>query len=264
MKTYERLLSYVKILTPSNEDSTTSPSSHCQFDLARLLVDELKILGSLMSPWTNIAMFTPIFLRQKAWTPANLLVLSHIWTQFPISAIIRSHLSSLKIMMAASFLLAQVAEFFPRKCSRIFLLLKGRTLITSDGTTILGADDKAGIAEIITALERILTEKIPHGPLAIAFTPDEESAWAAHFDVGKFGADYAYTLDGDTEGEIQYENFNACSAKVIFQGVNVHPGSSKNTMVNALLLPWNLIPCCQLQILPGTLRTMRDFSICVL
>lgn len=127
-----------------------------------------------MSPWTNIAMFTPIFLRQKVWTPAKLLVLSHIWTRFPISAIIRSHLSSLKIMNGGELPLGTSGrilspEMFPHLSS-----LKGRTLITSDGTTILGADDKAGIAEIITALERILTEKIPHGPLAIAFTPDEE------------------------------------------------------------------------------------------
>lgn len=151
-------------------------------------------------------------------------------------------------------------EMFPHLSS-----LKGRTLITSDGTTILGADDKAGIAEIITALERILTEKIPHGPLAIAFTPDEEIGMGpAHFDVGKFGADYAYTLDGDTEGEIQYENFNACSAKVIFQGVNVHPAPPKIPWSTRLLLPWSLIPCCQLLIRHGTLRTMRDFSICVL
>lgn len=115
--------------------------------------------------------------------------------------------------------------------------LKDRTLITSDGTTILGADDKAGIAEIMTMIERLNSKNIPHGPLSIAFTPDEEIGMGpAHFNVKKFDADYAYTLDGDTEGEIQYENFNAARAVVEFTGVNVHPGSSKNTMVNAALV----------------------------
>ena len=113
---------------------------------------------------------------------------------------------------------------------------KGRTLITSDGTTILGADDKAGIAEIVTMVERILDENIPHGPVSIAFTPDEEIGMgAAHFNVEEFGADFAYTLDGDTEGEIQYENFNAAKAEFQINGVNVHPGSSKDIMVNAAL-----------------------------
>ena len=115
--------------------------------------------------------------------------------------------------------------------------LKGRILITSDGTTILGADDKAGIAEIITMAERILDENIPHGPISIAFTPDEEIGMgAAHFDVEEFGADFAYTLDGDTEGEIQYENFNAAKAEFRISGVNVHPGSAKDIMVNASLV----------------------------
>ena len=110
-------------------------------------------------------------------------------------------------------------------------------MITSDGTTILGADDKAGIAEILTLIERLNEENIPHGPLCVAFTPDEETGTgAAHFDIDKFGADFAYTLDGDTENEIQYENFNACSASIEFHGVSVHPGSSKDTMVNASLV----------------------------
>ena len=112
--------------------------------------------------------------------------------------------------------------------------LKGRTLITSDGTTVLGADDKAGIAEILTMIERVQEEKIPHGPLCVAFTPDEEiGTGASHFNVEQFGADYGYTLDGDTEGEIQYENFNACKADFVIKGFNVHPGSSKDTMINA-------------------------------
>ena len=115
--------------------------------------------------------------------------------------------------------------------------LAGRMLITSDGNTILGADDKAGIAEILTMVERLTTENIPHGPICVAFTPDEEiGTGASHFDVERFGAEYAYTLDGDSEGEIQYENFNACKADFEITGFNVHPGSSKDTMINASLV----------------------------
>lgn len=122
MKTYERLLSYVKILTPSNEDSTTAPSSNCQFNLARILVDELKNLGiSDVSLDEHCYVYAHIP-ASEGLDSAKLLVLSHIWTQFPDFCDHRSHLSSLKIMTAASSLLAQVAEFFPRKCSRIFLL----------------------------------------------------------------------------------------------------------------------------------------------
>ena len=125
--------------------------------------------------------------------------------------------------------------------------LKGRTLITSNGDTILGADDKAGVAEIMTMAERVLTEQIPHGPISIGFTPDEEVGRGAdHFDIEKFDADFAYTMDGDTEGEIQYENFNAADAIFEIQGVNVHPGSAKDVMVNAALVAMEInaaLPC---------------------
>ena len=113
----------------------------------------------------------------------------------------------------------------------------GRTLITTDGTTLLGADDKAGIAEIMTAMECIVADKIPHGKICIGFTPDEEIGEGADaFDVAHFGADYAYTLDGDLEGNIEYENFNASGAKVTVHGNNVHPGSAKDIMVNSQTL----------------------------
>ena len=113
--------------------------------------------------------------------------------------------------------------------------LAGETLITSDGTTLLAADDKAGVAEIMTALSRILEEGRPHGPIAVAFTPDEEIGEGAdNFDVKAFGADFAYTVDGGDVGQIEYENFNAADAKIEITGVSVHPGSAKNVMINAL------------------------------
>ena len=112
--------------------------------------------------------------------------------------------------------------------------MKGQTLITTDGTTLLGADDKAGIAEILTMAEHIINEKIPHGKICIGFTPDEEVGMGADFfDIPGFGAAYAYTVDGGDVGEIEYENFNAAAAVVNFCGLSVHPGSAKNTMINA-------------------------------
>ena len=119
--------------------------------------------------------------------------------------------------------------------------LTGHTLITTDGTTILGADDKAGIAEIMTLVERLQSQQIPHGPICIAFTPDEEiGTGISLFDIDLFDADFAYTLDGSTEGNLQYENFNAASASFDIHGVSVHPGSAKDTMINACSL-WKLI-----------------------
>ena len=114
---------------------------------------------------------------------------------------------------------------------------KGRTLITTDGSTLLGADDKAGIAEIMTAIEIIQKENIPHGKISIGFNPDEEIVTGAHnFDVKKFAADFAYTVDGGLEGQIEYENFNASSALFEIKGINVHPGSAKDIMVNSQLI----------------------------
>ena len=119
--------------------------------------------------------------------------------------------------------------------------LKGKTLIVTDGTTVLGGDDKAGIAEIMTAIERVISENRPHGKLCIGFTPDEEvGSGADNFNVDEFGADFAYTVDGGAEGEIEYENFNAAAAKIVVNGFNIHPGDSKNKMINALLVAMEL------------------------
>ena len=237
MKAYQRLLSYVKISTPSNEESSSSPSSQCQFDLARLLVEELKGLGiSDVSLDEHCYVYAHLPATEGLEHCKALGFIAHMDTvsdfcDHTVTPVVTEDYDGKELPLGTSGRTLS-PEMFPHLAS-----LAGRTLITSDGTTILGADDKAGIAEILTALEHILTKKIPHGPLCVAFTPDEEIGMGpAHFDVKKFGADYAYTLDGDTEGEIQYENFNACSAKVTFQGVNVHPGSSKNTMINAALV----------------------------
>lgn len=237
MRAYERLLNYVIIRTPSDEESETTPSSSCQFDLARLLVKELKELG-----------VTDARVDEKCYVYAHLPASEGLSEKTKLGFI--AHMDTVSDFCDHD-IVPVVTENYDGQdlplgtsgrtlCTDTFRHLpglKGRTLITSDGTTILGADDKAGIAEIMTMIERLNTEHIPHGPLSIAFTPDEEiGAGSAHFNLEEFGADFAYTLDGDTEGEIQYENFNAGKAVFEIEGVNVHPGSSKDTMINAGLV----------------------------
>lgn len=237
MKAYERLLKYVVVRTPSDENSETVPSSNCQFDLARLLEKEMKELGL-----TDVRLDGQCYLYGKLPATKGLEdkpaigFIAHMDTvadfcDHEIKPVITENYDGKDLPLGDSGLVLSPDNFGHLKG------LAGRTLITSDGTTILGADDKAGIAEILTMVERLLQENIPHGPICVAFTPDEEvGTGASHFDVESFGADYAYTLDGDTEGEIQYENFNACKARFDVKGFNVHPGSGKDTMINASLV----------------------------
>ena len=251
MKSYERLLKYAVIRTPSDENSTTIPSTPCQFDLAHLLVKELKDLG-----------LSDAFVDEKCYVYAHLPatpgyenrtklgLIAHMDTvlefcDHEIRPYITENYDGQPLPIGSSGRILSPKRF------KVLSSLVGRTLITSDGTTILGADDKAGIAEIITVVERLIKEDIPHGQISIGFTPDEEIGGGAdHLDFDIFDADFAYTLDGDEEGAIQYENFNACRAIFEINGVNVHPGASKDTMINAILvaieinslLPSNEIP----------------------
>lgn len=253
MRAYERLLKYVVVRTPSDENSQTVPSSPCQFELADLLVTELKALGI-----DNAYVDDKCFVYGKlAATPGlesatKLGFIAHMDTvadfcDHDITPVITENYNGEDLVLWTSGRTLSVKNF-PHLPS-----LKGRTLITTDGTTILGADDKAGIAEIMTMLERIITEKIPHGQISIAFTPDEEiGSGAQSFHLESFDADFAFTLDGDTEGEIQYENFNACKADFEITGFNVHPGSGKDTMINASLIAMEIN-----SLLPGT-ETPRD------
>lgn len=253
MRAYERLLKYVVVRTPSDENSQTVPSSPCQFELADLLVPELKALGI-----DNAYVDDKCFVYGKlAATPGlesatKLGFIAHMDTvadfcDHDITPVITENYNGEDLVLGTSGRILSVKNF-PHLPS-----LKGRTLITTDGTTILGADDKAGIAEIMTMLERIITEKIPHGQISIAFTPDEEiGSGAQSFHLESFDADFAFTLDGDTEGEIQYENFNACKADFEITGFNVHPGSGKDTMINASLIAMEIN-----SLLPGT-ETPRD------
>ena len=258
MKAYERLLSYVKVFTPSSEETGTSPSTQYQFDLARLLVQELKELGVKDADvdehcyvYGHIPATRGYESRQKLGFIAHMDTVSD-FCDHPVTPVITPNYDGKDLALGTSGRILS-PKMFPHLST-----LKGRTLITSDGTTILGADDKAGIAEIMTMIETLNDNTIPHGPLCIAFTPDEEIGMGpAHFDIKKFGADFAYTLDGDTEGEIQYENFNACKACFDIAGVSVHPGSSKDTMINASLVAMEIN-----SLLPGmeTPRGTEDYE----
>ena len=237
MKAYERLLSYVRVFTPSSEETGTSPSTQYQFDLARLLVQELKKLGVEDADvdehcyvYGHIPATKGYESRKKLGFIAHMDTVSD-FCDHPVNPVVTPDYDGGDLTLGTSGRILS-PKMFPHLSS-----LKGRTLITSDGTTILGADDKAGIAEIMTMIEHLNNANIAHGQISVAFTPYEEIGMGAdNFDVKKFDADYAYTLDGDTEGEIQFENFNAGRAVVEFTGVNVHPGSSKDTMVNAALV----------------------------
>lgn len=235
MKAYERFLKYVTVRTPSDENSSTIPSSSCQFNLANVLVDEMKAIGIEDAEVDDQCYVYGHILATPGYENRTAIgFIAHMDTvadfcDHDIVPVVHENYDGEALALGDSGLTLS-PEMFPH-----LRTLKGRTLITSDGTTILGADDKAGIAEILTAVEDL--SDIPHGPISVAFTPDEEiGTGASHFDVKRFGATYAYTLDGDTEGEIQFETFNAAQAKLTFHGTNVHPGSAKNIMVNAALV----------------------------
>ena len=242
MKVEERLLKYVSYWTTSDEACTSIPSSDREFALAKVLEAELKQLGLTKVTLTEhcyvygLLPATPGMENKKA-----IGFISHIDTAPDYSGenvkpqIIPNY-DGQDVLLPGSGAYLKVADF-PTLSG-----LKGRTLITTDGTTLLGADDKAGVAEIMTAVEELIAEGTPHGDIWIGFTPDEEvGAGADLFDLDYFKADYAYTVDGDYEGEVAYENFNAASAVFSITGVNVHPGEAKDIMINAALVGCEIV-----------------------
>ncbi|NND09649.1 MAG: peptidase T [Flavobacteriaceae bacterium] len=248
----KRFVSYVVIDTESDPDSETTPSSKKQWNLAQKLVEELKDIG-----------MEEVTIDENAYIMATLP--SNVDHDVPTIGFI-SHFDTTPDFRGAN-VNPQIIENYDGKDIILneeqdiilspdyfedLLLYKGQTLITTDGTTLLGADDKAGICEIISAIEYLIQNpEIKHGRIRVGFTPDEEIGRGAHkFDVNKFGAEWAYTMDGGRIGEMEYENFNAASAKLIVKGKIVHPGYAKNKMVNSMLiasefiqaLPKNEIP----------------------
>ena len=237
MRAYERLLQYAKVYTTSDPESGTHPSTGRQFDLARLLVEEMKGMGiEDAAVDEHCYVYGTIPATPGCEGRPALGLIAHMDTAPDaggenVRPILHQNYDGKDVTLPGTGAVMKV-EAFPFLAS-----MKGETLITTDGTTLLGADDKAGIAEILTAAEAVITQGLPHGKLCIAFTPDEEiGEGASLFDLERFGADFAYTVDGGDVGGIEYENFNAASATVTVRGLSVHTGSAKDTMVNASLL----------------------------
>ena len=233
-----RFISYVTIDTESDPNSETTPSTEKQWNLANKLVEELKAIG-----------MQDVTIDDKAYIMATLP--GNVPHEVPTIGFI-SHFDTSPDFSGANVKPRSVPNYDGKDIVlnadknivlspsyfKDLLLYKGQTLITTDGTTLLGADDKAGITEIVTAMEFLINNpEIKHGKIRIGFTPDEEIGRGAHhFDVEKFGADWAYTMDGSQVGELEYENFNAAGAKIIFKGKSVHPGYAKGKMINSMLI----------------------------
>jgi tripeptide aminopeptidase len=240
----ERFMRYIKIDTQSDFDAAeTTPSTAKQYDLARLLVKELEQMGLqdilltdkcyvMATLPTNIVKDAPVigFVAHMDTSPdaSGKDVKPQIWQNYDGGELVLNREKKIKLSPTK----------FPEMKKYI-----GHTLITTDGTTLLGADDKAGVAEIMAAIEVLAHRpEIPHGTIKVGFTPDEEIGnGPKYFDVKRFGADFAYTLDGEEVGQLQFENFNAAEARVIIQGRNVHPGTAKGKMINAILVATEML-----------------------
>lgn len=233
-----RFLNYISFETTSDENSKTCPSTKNQLDLANYLVEELNSLGIESELDENGYVYANIPGNIK--TEKTVGFIAHMDTSPDMSgknvkANIIKNYNGCDIKLNDEF--TTTVKDFPFLKS-----LKGETIITTDGTTLLGADDKAGIAIIVSAVDELINDKdAKYGDIKIAFTPDEEIGRGADlFDVEKFGADFAFTIDGGPIGELEYETFNAASCKIEIQGKNVHPGSAKNTMVNSQIIAMEL------------------------
>ncbi len=235
-KVIERLIRYAKIDTQSDPESSTMPSTEKQFDLLNVLKDELSAIGlTEITLDENGYLFATLPSNTEKQVP-TIGFLAHVDTSpdFSGANVNPQRIDNYDggdIQLNSDLIMSPT--YFPNLKNYV-----GQTLITTDGTTLLGADDKAGIAEIITAMEYLVEHpEIKHGKIRVAFTPDEEIGRGPHkFDVKAFGADFAYTMDGGPLGELQFESFNAAGAKVTTRGTSVHPGSAKNKMVNAITL----------------------------
>ena len=234
-KILDRFLRYVAIDTQSDEESSSQPSTAKQWDLLNLLADELRAMGVKAETEEHGYVYAKIPGNNGKDTP-TIGFMAHVDTA-PDASGKDVKPQIIDCYDGGDIPLKGVPDLFLKPSEFPELLhFKGETLITTDGTTLLGADDKAGVAEIMDAVQYIVTHPdFKHGPIAVAFTRDEEIGCGVDsFDVKRFGADFGYTMDGGEIGELEYENFNAASAKIHIQGRNVHPGSAKDKMKNAI------------------------------
>ena len=235
MKTVtERFLHYVSFDTQSDENSTSCPTTEKQKLLAKALVEEMKELGISDARMTDSGYVYGTVPGDSELPTIGLI--AHMDTS-PDASGANVKASIVSYQGGDICLNPEKGIFLREKDYESLTRNRGKNLIVTDGTTLLGADDKAGVAEIMTAADTLLRQGGRHATLKIGFTPDEEVGQGADgFDVPGFGADYAYTVDGGTLGEIEYENFNAADAKVVIHGLNIHPGSAKDKMVNSQLI----------------------------
>lgn len=257
----DRFISYVTIDTESDSNSQTTPSTTKQWDLANKLVEELKTIG-----------MQDVTIDDKAYIMATLP--SNVEHEVPVIGFI-SHFDTSPDFSGANVkpqiipdydgkdivLNAEKNIILSPSYFKDLLQYKGQTLITTDGTTLLGADDKAGITEIVTAMEYLINHpEIKHGTIKVGFTPDEEIGRGAHhFDVAKFGAEWAYTMDGSQVGELEFENFNAAGVKITFKGKSVHPGYAKGKMINSMLIANDFINALPKDEIPQETRGYEGF-----
>ena len=264
MELLERFLKYVAYDTQSDESSTTFPSTEKQKVLLTALKEEMEALGMTEVTMDQHGYVMGTIPATKGCESAPVIgFIAHVDTAPDMSgAGVKPHIIECydgEDIALNNALTMRVADF-PE-----LAFFKGHTLIHTDGNTLLGADDKAGVAEIMTAAEQLLAHpEIPHGKIRIGFTPDEEIGRGVDFfDVAAFGADFAYTVDGGMEGELEYENFNAASAKVEIQGRNVHPGYAKNKMINAIEVAGELLHLLPAEERPEHTEGYEGFFHCV-
>lgn len=237
-----RLTAYAQVDTQSDDSSDTCPSTEGQWTLARMLAEELKSIGmqDVTIDGNGYVMATLPANTDKEVPVIGFLAHMDTATEFTGKGVkpqVVERYDGKDIVLNEAQRIVLSPRDFPDLARYV-----GHTLITTDGTTLLGADDKAGIAEIMTAMDYLLQHpEIKHGKIRVAFTPDEEIGRGPHrFDVAAFGAEYAYTMDGGPLGELQYESFNAATAKITFKGKNVHPGTAKDKMINSIKLAMEL------------------------
>ena len=259
MNVSERFLKYISFETTSDENSDTVPSSACQKVLGQHLADELKAIGLENAHMDELGYVYGWLPASKGYENYDTVgLIAHMDTCPDVSG---KNVNPQIITYQGGDIKLNDSEYIEIEKFPFIEKYIGQDLIVTDGTTLLGADDKAGVAEVFSACEYLINNpEIKHGSVAVCITPDEEiGSGADNFDVEKFGAKWAYTVDGGELAEIEYENFNAASAKITINGINIHPGSAKNKMKNAILIANKFISLLPPEQTPATTEGYEGF-----